>query len=60
MEKQYKQVVSSYQILEQEGLDAIHETTLKLMEEFGVKVFRKADHTPYIEMEDVKLTKKRA
>jgi len=39
MKKPYEECVLGYSILTKEDLDAIHESTLKLMEEFGVRVF---------------------
>jgi trimethylamine:corrinoid methyltransferase-like protein len=47
MKKSYEECTLGYSILEKKDLDAIHESTLKLMEEFGVRVFGDQAHEIY-------------
>ena len=47
MKKPYEECTLGYSILEKKDLDAIHESTLKLMEEFGVRVFGDEAHEYY-------------
>lgn len=44
MKKSYEECTLGYSILEKKDLDAIHESTLKLMGEFGVRVFGNQAH----------------
>lgn len=39
MKRAYEECTLGYSILEKKDMDAIHESTLKLMEEFGVRVY---------------------
>jgi len=47
MKQPYQECTLGYSILEKQDLDAIHEATLKLMEEFGVRVFGEQAHEIY-------------
>jgi trimethylamine---corrinoid protein Co-methyltransferase len=47
MKKSYEECTLGYSILEKNDIDAIHESTLKLMEEFGVRVFGDQAHEIY-------------
>lgn len=41
MKRQYADVLTGFYMLDRKGLEDIHETTLKLMEEHGVRIFGK-------------------
>ena len=47
MKKPYEECTLGYSILEKSDMDAIHESTLKLMGEFGVRVFGDQAHEIY-------------
>lgn len=47
MKKPYEECTLGYSILTKQDMDAIHESTLKLMEEFGVRVFGDQAHEIY-------------
>jgi len=47
MKKPYEECTLGYSILEKKDLEAIHEATLKLMSEFGVRVYGEEAHEIY-------------
>ncbi len=47
MKKPYEDCTIGYSILEKKDMDAIHESTLKLMGEFGVRVYGEQAHEIY-------------